>query len=77
METIQIVLDKDLLKATDQAARRSKLNRSELVRNALRQHLRTLQVRAQEERDREGYAKQPQVRNEADLWEAEAAWPAE
>jgi metal-responsive CopG/Arc/MetJ family transcriptional regulator len=39
METIQIVLDKNLLQATDQAARRTKQNRSALVREALRKHL--------------------------------------
>jgi metal-responsive CopG/Arc/MetJ family transcriptional regulator len=77
METVQIVLDKKLLRATDQAARRTKLNRSALVREALREHLRKLEVQACEERDREGYSKKPQIHNEANLWEAEAAWPAE
>ena len=40
METIQVVIDKKLLHATDQAARRTKRNRSALVRDALREHLR-------------------------------------
>jgi metal-responsive CopG/Arc/MetJ family transcriptional regulator len=77
METIQIVLDKRLLHATDQAARRTKRNRSALVRDALREHLRRLEVRAKEDRDREGYARQPHTRDEALVWEAEAAWPTE
>jgi metal-responsive CopG/Arc/MetJ family transcriptional regulator len=77
METIQIVLDKDLLQATDRAARRMKRNRSALVRDALREHLKRLEVRSREERDREGYAKRPQAREDSGLWEAEAAWPAE
>ena len=77
METVQIVLDKKLLNATDQAARRTKRNRSALVREALREHLRRLDVRAWEERDREGYSKGPQASDESRLWEAEAAWPAE
>lgn len=77
METVQIVLDKKLLQATDQAARRSKRNRSALVREALREHLRRLEVRASEERDRAGYLKRPQPEDEAQLWEAEAAWPPE
>jgi metal-responsive CopG/Arc/MetJ family transcriptional regulator len=77
METIQIVLDKALLQATDRAARRMKRNRSALVREALREHLKRLEVRSNEERDREGYAKQAQGRDESALWEAEAAWPAE
>jgi metal-responsive CopG/Arc/MetJ family transcriptional regulator len=76
METVQIVLDMGLLRATDQAARRMKRNRSALVREALREHLRRLEVRAWEERDREGYSQQP-AHDESRLWEAEAAWPAE
>jgi metal-responsive CopG/Arc/MetJ family transcriptional regulator len=77
METIQIVLDKKLLQATDQAARRTKRNRSALVREALREHLQRLEIRAREERDLKGYARQPQTDDESRLWEAEAAWPAE
>jgi metal-responsive CopG/Arc/MetJ family transcriptional regulator len=75
METIQIVLDKDLLQATDRVARRMKRNRSAFVREALREHLKRLEVRDSEERDREGYAKHAQARGESALWEAEAAWP--
>ena len=77
METIQIVLDKGLLQATDRAARRMKQNRSALVREALREHLKRLEVRTNEERDREGYSRAPQARDKSLLWEAEAAWPAE
>ena len=77
METIQVVLDKKLLQATDKAARRTKLNRSALVREALREHLRRLEVRALEERDHDGYLKLPQSLDEVRLWETEAVWPAE
>lgn len=80
MATVQIVLDKELLKATDQAARRSKQNRSELVRQALREHLHRLAEKELEDRDREAYTRQPQTREEQEeieLWEAEAAWPTE
>ena len=76
METIQIVLDKKLLQATDQAARQTKRNRSALVREALREHLRRLEVRALEERDRQGYSRRPQTTDESRVWETEAAWPA-
>ena len=75
METVQIVLDKQLLQATDQAALRTKRNRSALVRDALREHLLRLEVRAREQRDSEGFAGHPQ--GESHLWEAEAVWPAE
>ncbi len=77
METIQIVLDKKLLQAADQAARRTKRNRSALMRDALREHLQRLEVRAREERDRQGYSRRPQTADESHVWEAEAAWPAE
>jgi len=75
METIQVVLDNELRIAADRAARRFKLNRSQLVREALREYLLRLEAKAREERDREGYVKNPQVRGEARVWEGEAAWP--
>ena len=77
METVRIVLDKKLLRATDKVARRTKRNRSALVRDALREHLRRIEVRALEERDREGYSKLPQARDESCRLEAEAVWPGE
>jgi len=77
MQIVQIVLDRRLLQATDQAARRTKRNRSALVRDALREHLRSLAVRAKEERDRQGYSKAPHAPDESLVWEAEAAWPPE
>lgn len=77
METIQIVIDKGLLQATDRAARRMKRNRSALVREALREHLKRLEVRSSEARDRQGYEKQAQDRAESALWETESTWPAE
>ena len=77
METIQIVLEKELLQAADRAARRAKRNRSALVREALREHLSRLEVCAQEERDRAGYSNRPPALDESRLWEAEAAWPEE
>jgi len=42
----------------------------------LREHLKRLESRAKEERDREGYSKHPQMPNEWLAWEAEAVWPA-
>jgi len=77
METIQVVLDKKLLHATDQAARRTKRNRSALVRQALREHLQKLEITTKELLDREGYRKRPQTDKESLMWEADAAWPEE
>ena len=77
MQIVQIVLDEKLLHAADQAAKRTGRNRSALVRDALREHLRRLELRASEARDRQGYSRQPQADAEARGWESEAAWPEE
>ena len=78
METIQVVIDKKLLQASDRAAQKAKLNRSELVRFALREHLHRLEIQESEERDRRGYEKRlrPEAVKES-VWEAAAAWPRE
>jgi metal-responsive CopG/Arc/MetJ family transcriptional regulator len=77
METVQIVLDKKLLQAADRAARRLKRNRSALVRDALRAHLRQLAIGELEQRDRQGYLAQHNVDSDLQIWETEAEWPAE
>jgi len=77
METVQIVLDKRLLQATDRAARRTHRNRSALVRDALREHLRRLETRAKEERDRAGYSEHTKDPDDSGVWESEAMWPQE
>ena len=77
METIQVVIDSKLLRATDRAVRRTKLNRSALIRDALREHLRRLEIRDLEERDRKGYQSRPERNDELSRWEPEASWPVE
>ncbi len=77
MEIVQIVLDKKLLQAADQAARLTRRNRSALVRDALREHLRRLELRVSEERDRQGYSQQSPADPETLGWESEAIWPEE
>ena len=77
METIQVVLDAKLLRAADRAARRGRMNRSALVRNALREHLRKLKIRDLEDRDRKGYQIVAGNGDDLSLWEREAAWPEE
>ena len=75
MQVVQVVLDKKLLQAADQAAKRTGRNRSALVRDALREHLRRLELLAREECDRQGYSRQSQADAEARGWESEATWP--
>jgi metal-responsive CopG/Arc/MetJ family transcriptional regulator len=76
METIRVVLDKRLLRAVDRAARRRKLSRSALAREALLEHIRRLEIITAEGRERRGYARQPQSLDEVLDWEREAIWPA-
>jgi metal-responsive CopG/Arc/MetJ family transcriptional regulator len=75
METIRVVLDSKLLRAAEAAARRAQLSRSALIREALRAHLKRLEVEERERRDREGYACGPRDSGEVSGWEAEAIWP--
>ena len=58
-ETIQVVLDSKLLRATEVGARRTKLNRSALIRDALRAHLKDLAIHERKLRDRKGYEAGP------------------
>ena len=74
-ETIQVVLDTKLLLAADRVAKRQKMDRSALIRRALQEHLKRLQVLDLEERDRRGYEAQPQRDQEFRVWEEAAALP--
>ncbi|MGA2593873.1 MAG: ribbon-helix-helix protein, CopG family [Bryobacteraceae bacterium] len=76
MKTIQVVLDTKLLHATDLAAKRQKVNRSALIRQALWQHLKRLHELELEEQDRRRYLARPQREEEFRRWEDAAAWPA-
>ena len=75
MQTIQVVLDAKLLKSTDLAAERQKVNRSALIRQALLEHLKRLRVLELEAQDRQGYLAKPQIEEEFRIWEDAASWP--
>ena len=75
METIQVVLDRKLLKAADLAAKRYRVNRSALIRQALDRHLKYLHELELEDRDRRGYLAHPQREEEFRIWEDAASWP--
>jgi len=75
MATIQVVLESDLLRAADRAVRKLKTNRSALFRDALRAHLRKLDQREKEKRDREGYVRYPDSLDQPGIWEQVADWP--
>lgn len=75
METIQVVLNAELLRSTDGAAKRARMNRSALVREALRAYLKQLKVQELEDRDRAGYQRRSGASAEAADWERVASWP--
>ena len=75
METIQVVLDSGLLKAADRAVKRLKTNRSALFREALRAHLKRLELLEKEKRDREGYVRYPDSVDDPASWDKVADWP--
>jgi len=75
METIQVVLDSALLRAANGAAKRARINRSALIRNALREYLNQLSIREKEARDRQGYEEHPDTWDSS--WERVQTWPPE
>jgi metal-responsive CopG/Arc/MetJ family transcriptional regulator len=75
VETIQVVLEKELRQSADRAARQLKLNRSALIRAALREHLERLRLRELERREREAYRLRPDDPAEVAAWDKVAAWP--
>ena len=71
-----MALEAHLLRQIDLAARRFMLSRSALVRDALRQHVKQLEVRSREEADRRGYQRKPERADALSVWTA-AVWPDE
>ena len=74
MRTVQMTLDPELVVAVDKAARKLGTTRSGFTRDALREALRRVRERSLEERQREGYRRQPVKRGEFDAWEPEQVW---
>ena len=77
METIQVVMEGGLLKAANRAARKLKVNRSALIRDAVREHLKRLHTRELERQEREAYERIPDDPREFAVWDKVAAWPRE
>jgi metal-responsive CopG/Arc/MetJ family transcriptional regulator len=69
METIQVILDRSLLRAADRAARKLKTSRSALFREALRAHLARIETRDKERADREGFTRYPDALDEPAVWD--------
>ncbi len=73
METIQVMLDSDLLRAADGAAKRARRNRSALIREALREHLKRLRRLEIEAHDRQGCREHPEATRDVAPWEQAAS----
>jgi hypothetical protein len=73
---IRVALEAPLLRQVDRAARRLMLSRSALVREALHQHMKQLEVRSREEADRRGYQRKPERADALSVWTA-VVWPDE
>lgn len=74
METIQVVIDSKLRQTADRLAKRKKVNRSALVREALREYAKRERIREMEERDRRAYEAQPETEEELTFGRGETAW---
>ena len=77
MATIQVVLDDALLQIADRFAKQQKVNRSALIREALRVHLKKLYYQELERPERDAYERQPDDLNEVARWERVADWPSD
>ncbi len=75
MATIQVVLDDALLALADKLAKQQRVNRSALIREALRAHLKRLRYQELERQEREAYQQKPDDFDEVRRWERVADWP--
>lgn len=73
--TIQIVLEPDLLKEANKAAKRKKINRSALIRDALREHLNQERIRELERQEELAYQRIPDDPKEFEPWLKVQVWP--
>ena len=69
MASIRLVLDDALLELADELAKQRRIDRSALISEALRAHLKKLHYQELERREREAYERQPDDRDEVARWE--------
>lgn len=75
MKAVQILMDESLLTALDRLARRQKLDRSKLVRAAIKRYLAAAEIEAWEQNDIDAYRKKPIKQGELNSWLKAQAWP--
>jgi metal-responsive CopG/Arc/MetJ family transcriptional regulator len=69
-----MTLEEGLLEEVDRTVKKLRTTRSALIRDSIRQYLKTLHVRQLEEKHRAGYAKHPVARDEFQLLESDRRW---
>ena len=74
MKTVQMTLDEELLAAVDKAVRKLKTTRSAFTRQALADAITRIQVNRLEQKQIQGYTRQPVTKDEFSAWEDEQAW---
>ena len=74
MTTIQMTLEEELLKEMDRTVKKLRTTRSALIRDSIRQYLRTIHVQQLEAKHRAGYTKQPVAKGEFKVSESDRNW---
>ncbi|MGB6452709.1 MAG: ribbon-helix-helix protein, CopG family [Steroidobacteraceae bacterium] len=69
-----MTIDDALLKLVDRMSRARKTTRSAFIRQALQAEIRRQNIRDEENRHAEGYARKPVVAGEFDVWLQEQDW---
>ena len=77
MQTIQIVFEAELLREADLAAKKHHVNRSALIRDAVRDHLKRLRLLDLEEEECLAYQRIPASRDDEVAIAEFAAWAEE
>jgi len=74
MKAVQMTLDEELIQAVDQLSQKLGTSRSAFTRQALRDALERHCVEQLEQKQIQGYAKQPEAPDEFAAWEEEQVW---
>lgn len=75
MKTVQILMEEALLSELDKLAKGKKLDRSKVVRLAIKRYLAAAKIEAWEQSDIEAYKRKPMTQREIDAWSKVRAWP--
>ena len=74
MTTIQMTLEEELLKEMDRTVKKLRTTRSALIRDSIRQYLKTIHIQQLEAKHRAGYSKKRVAKGEFDVSEFDRGW---